>query len=220
MTRKKWYSLFVVTDDSSSQTASRGADATPPRRVADLVPEADPSLPAPDAPVSTTDLAVVYESARITPPAHGYTVLKVAEMLGSDHIRALPPDVKRKSILVALDAAGVKVEEVVQDALRRDRALDTYEQVLEKTLDGMRAQTAAENKRLEEEIARQLSDLRARVDANRQKVEQEERDFQAWRARKHQEEERIASAVSYFVSENPISTSGRIATDKGDADVR
>jgi hypothetical protein len=121
--------------------------------------------------------------------------------------------------MVALDAAGVKVTEIVEDAVRRDRALDTYEKVLRKSLDDLRAQTAAENKRIEDEIAQRLTELRARIDENNRKSKSEQDDFAAWQTRKHQEEETIAEAVSYFVSENPITTT-RIAKDQGGADVR
>ncbi len=41
--------------------------------------------------------------------------------------------------MVALDAAGVKVAEIVEDAVQRDRALDTYERVLQKHLEDLRA---------------------------------------------------------------------------------
>jgi hypothetical protein len=212
---KKWYSYFIVTDEaetapaSTAETSAAASDGPSgaPRRVSEVAPDAA-TEPALEAPVSgPVDLTDVYESAKIGSPAHGYTVLKVAQMLESDHLQALPPEVKRKSILVALDAAGVRVDEIVEDAVRRDRALDTFERVLEKHLDQLRAQTDAENRQIEEEIARRAAELRARVDENRKKVEQEEREFLAWRTRKQQEEARIADAVGYFVSENPI-TSG------------
>ena len=212
---KKWYSYFIVTDDGETSAAataegnaapSAEGSASPPRRVSDVAPEtaAETELTAPVA--GPVDLADVYDSAKIESPAHGYTVLKVAQMLESDHLQALPPDVKRKSILVALDAAGIKVDDIVEDAVRRDRALDTFERVLEKHLDQLRAQTDAENRQIEEEIARHAAELRARVDENRRKVDQEEREFIAWRTRKQQEEQRIAEAVGYFVSENPVTT--------------
>jgi hypothetical protein len=212
---KKWYSYFIVTDDretvaaeagDASAAAAAGPPSPRPRRAVDVAPE-PAGAPMVDAAVpGAVDLADVYESAKITAPAHGYTVLKVAQMLESDHLQALPPEVKRKSILVALDAAGVKVDDVVEDAVRRDRALDTFERVLEKHLDQLRTQTDAENREIEEEIARRAAELRARVDENRKKVEREEREFLAWRTRKQQEEQRIADAVGYFVSENPVTT--------------
>jgi Asp-tRNA(Asn)/Glu-tRNA(Gln) amidotransferase A subunit family amidase len=218
---KKWYSLFVVTDDKDSVDAT-ATSAAAPQRAGDLVPELD-TAPAPSVTAGPPpDLDVVYQSAKIAAPAHGYTVLKVAEMLQSEHLKALPADVKSRSIMVALDAAGVKVAEIVEDAVRRDRALDTYERVLQKHVDEARAGLEAENKQLEAEIAQRVAELRARIDENGKKAAADQAELAVWRTRKHQEEETIADTVSYFVSENPITTTRRASTDpvKGDTDVR
>jgi hypothetical protein len=218
---KKWYNFFVVTDGQagSTGTVAQAQGQVPPKRGEDLAPPSDVVL-APDATVSGAGaIAEVYEAARIAAPAHGYTVLKVADMLQSEHLRALPPDVKRKSILVALDAAGVPVDEVVRDAVARDRALDTYEKVLEQHLEELRAAKAAENTRLEGEIAQRLAELRGQIDENNKQVSREQEELQAWRARKQREETTIAEAVSHFVTENPITTTAP-AEVKGDTDVR
>src|SRR5690606_25852256 len=153
----------------------------------------------------------VYTSARIEAPAHGYTVLKVAEMLESEHIRALPPEVKRKSVMVALEAAGVAIDDIVQDAVRRDQALDTYERVREKHLENLRAETAADNARLESEIEKQVAELRARIDENNRLVSREQDELLAWRARKQQAESTIADAVGHFVTENPITAPPQVS---------
>ena len=157
------------------------------------MPDADAS-PSFSAPVdSAVDLGEVYAAAKIAAPPHGYTVLKVADMLQSEHIQALPADVKRKSIMVALDAAGVKVNEIVEDAVRRDRALDTYERVLEKHLEGC----AATSRRREpadrgrDRAARRRAS-RAGSTRTRAQLGAEQREFLAWRTRKHQEEATIA----------------------------
>lgn len=210
---KPWYNFFVVTG-TEEQTATPPAAAAP-LRVSDVASE-----PAPDAAVvgpaaSSSSFADIYSSAQIPMPPHGFTVLKVADMLQNEHIRALPPDVKRKSILVALDAASVPVTEIVEDAVRRDRALDTYERVLEKHLDELRAQKQAENSALEDEINQRLAELRGRIEANTQEVAQEASSLETWRALKRSEEDRIADAVQHFVSENPITTVGRSADNKG-----
>ena len=218
---KKWYSYFVVSDDAGTTTPEVQGSAPappPPVRASDLVPE-DPVPPVVDA-ASTADLSIVYESAKIAAPDHGYTVLKVAEMMQSEHIRELPPDVRRKSVLVALDAAGVKIDDVVQDAVRRDRALDTYERVLQQHVDQLMATTAAENKQLEEEVARRVAELRVQIDANTQRLAAEQAELHAWRARKQQEEALIAETVAHFVSENPITVTRGADVRKGDADVR
>lgn len=222
---KKWYSFFVVTDDADAATDSSVASAptgtVAPRRASELVPDAVAEVPAAVVTAAgPVDLSVVYESAKIAPPAHGYSVLKVAEMLQSEHIRALPADVKRKSVMVALDAAGVKVDDIVEDAVRRDRALDTYERVLQQHVDQLDGQIASENRQIEEEIASRAAELRARIEENNQKVAGEKAELLAWRARKHQEEAAIADAVGYFVTENPITTTARPVPAKGESDVR
>lgn len=216
---KRWYNFFVVTGEPGATAA--GQDPSADRGVEEVAAAAAPVVLAPDTVIRGTDsVAAVYEAARIEAPAHGYTVLKVADMLQSEHIRALPPDVRRKSVLVALDAAGVPVDEIIQDAVRRDRALDTYEAVLERHLDEVRSANAAENRRLEEEIAARVAELRERVEANNQNVSREEQELLTWRERKQREEALIAEAVSYFVTENPITVAPAPDAAHGDSDVR
>ncbi len=224
---KKWYSFFVVADDPNAAAARPAGDqpvpAPSPRRAEELVPEASDTPPTTLAtpPVPSAEMSVVYESAKIAPPAHGYTVLKVAEMLHSEHIRALPAEVRRKSVLVALDAAGVTVEEIVEDAVRRDRALDTYERVLQQHVDKLVEATTADNRALEDEVAKRAAELRAQIDENTRRAAAGQAELQAWRQRKQHEEALIAEAVGHFVSENPVTRSASApAPPQGDADVR
>lgn len=193
---KKWYSYFVVTEEPAAGLSGDAKAPAPPRRVADVAPDTGAEATLIPPAQGVVDLGQVYDAAKIETPPHGYTVLKVARMLESEHIRTLPGDVKRKSILVALDAAGVKVTEIVDDAVRRDRALDTYERVLEQHLEEREAQAAAENQRLEEEIAGHAAELRARIDANARALDVDRREFRAWQQQKRQEEAAIADAVN------------------------
>jgi Asp-tRNA(Asn)/Glu-tRNA(Gln) amidotransferase A subunit family amidase len=193
---KKWYSFFVVSNSPEDE-------AVEAPRIADIAAETAVAFDGPVADTATHD--DIYSAARIATPPHGYTILKVAEMLESEHIRELPADVRRKSVLVALDAAGVSVKEIVEDAVQRDRALDTYERVLEQNLEALRVTSAEENTALEAEVEQRLRDLRAAIDKNNQAVAQAREQLAVWRAGKRAEETRIADAVGYFVSENPIS---------------
>ena len=213
---KKWYDLFVVTDrpadarDAAKRPAPAGKPG--PKRAGDLASEPVFTKPVSDPSVFDD----IYTAAKIATPDHGFSILKVAEMLASEHLRDQPPDVRRKSILVALDAARASIDSVVEDAVQRDRALDTYQKVLEKTFAELRATSEAEIQRLEKEIEQQVAQLRAKIDANRQHVREEEASLAAWRDRKHAEENRIADAVRYFVSENPISTAAPLTPHGGD----
>jgi Asp-tRNA(Asn)/Glu-tRNA(Gln) amidotransferase A subunit family amidase len=208
---KKWYNLFVTVD----QAAGGPAGDAPPQDRADaarMVAEIAASVPA----VSTfttpvkdpTSLTEIYQAAEISTPAHGYTILKVAAMLQSEHLNGLPPEVKRSSILVALEAAGAKVDEVIQDAVRRDRALDSFETVLSKSRAAVEAAKIEENRKIEAEMNKMLAEYRARIQANNEAVSKENARFAEWQTRKQAEERTIADAVSYFVSENPITVSG------------
>ena len=69
----------------------------------------------------------IYRAAGIVGPRRGYSINKVVEMLRSEHIRGLSKEMKRASVLMALDAAGVSIDEVVRDAKARQAAIDTYQ---------------------------------------------------------------------------------------------
>jgi len=213
---KKWYNFIVSVDhpaeDRPEEKPSAEAAEPPPapRSAAQTVAEiasAAAISPTFKAPVSNpSSFAEIYQAAEITDAGHGYTILKVADMLQSEYIRNLSPTVKRSSLMLALEAAGVKVQEVVQDAVRRDRALDTYEHVQEKALHELEARKAEENRQIQAELDRLVTEHQARIQKNNDEVAKEKERFYGWRLQKQQEEQKIHDAVSYFVTENPITT--------------
>ena len=48
--------------------------------------------------------------------------------------------------------------------------------------------------------------FRSKIQANNDQVTREKERFFGWRLKKQQEEKKIAEAVGYFVTENPITT--------------
>ena len=218
---KKWYNLFVSVDESTgrpdgdrSEGEAAASSLSAAQAVADIARSLGPP-PAFTAPVNDPgSFAEIYQAAEIHLPPHGFTIEKVAEMLGSEHIRSLPRDVKRSSVLVALDAVGVPIQDVIQDAVRRDQALDTFERVQEQSLDQLEAQLDKENQQHQAEIDRIMADYRSRIQANKDKLAREKERFFAWRLKKQEEEQKIADAVSYFVADNPITTGGHAAAPK------
>src|SRR5438132_14416180 len=108
---KKWYNYFVTVEPAETATPSAKPERKSPatsQTAAQTVAKIAASVDAEttfNAPVrNPTAFDEIYNAAAIRPAAHGYTILKVAEMLDSELIRALPPDVKRRSVLVALEA--------------------------------------------------------------------------------------------------------------------
>ena len=117
---KKWYNLFVSVDQPGGQREeTTGTNAAPSaaQATADIAATVAPE-PKFSAPVNNpTSFDEIYSAAEIHPPVHGFTIMKVAEMLHSEHIRNLPRDVKRSSVLVALEASGAPLQEVIEDAV-------------------------------------------------------------------------------------------------------
>ena len=212
---KKWYSLFVSVEPSGDQAGpddeSPAASGNAARTVSEIASSVatETKFTAPIA--AGAGFEEIYHAAEIPTPAHGYTIMKVAEMLRSERIRSLPAEVKKNSILLALDAAGVKIEEVIEDAVRRDRALDGYERVQQRALDELDARKNQENQDIQAELDRLIQEHNARIQANRDEVAKEKERFYGWRLQKQQEELKIADSVSPFVTENPITTGGATA---------
>jgi len=216
---KKWYELFVSVGQPSEQpeetreapAPGNPAPASAAQAVADIARTVAPETKFTTPVAAAASFEEIYRSAEIQPPAHGFTIMKVAEMLRSEHIRNLPRDVKRSSVLVALEAAGAPLEDVIQDAVKRDRALDGFERVQEKGVTDLEARKAQENQQIQAEMDRIVAEHRSRIQANNDELSKEKERFYAWRLKKQEEEQKISDAVSYFVTENPITTAGPAA---------
>jgi hypothetical protein len=63
----------------------------------------------------------IYRTTGIMEPRIGYSITKVVEMLSNDHLRGLGDEVQRASVLMALNAAGVPLGDILQDAAQRGR---------------------------------------------------------------------------------------------------
>jgi len=207
---KKWYNYIVSIDDGAGENVPASDNAAGAKTAAQSVAEiasgiaAEPQFTTPVS--DPTSFDEIYKAAEIPPPSKGYSILKVSQMLESEHIRNLPSDVKKSSVLVALDAAGVDVKDVIQDAVRRDRALDTYERVQQRAVQELEDRKTRENSDLQAQIDKYVTEQRAKIQANNDEVSREKERFSGWRLNKQKEEKKIAEAVGYFVTENPITT--------------
>jgi hypothetical protein len=72
----------------------------------------------------------------------------------------------------------------------------------------LEAAKTKENQQIQAELDRMAADYHARIQANSDAVAKEKERFYAWRLKKQEEEQKISDAVSYFVTENPITTGG------------
>lgn len=224
MANKKWYNYFVSVEGEQASGAEppTGASAAPNAAdaIAQIAASVQPAidqkieqrtapLPAASSSGKVLSFGEIYATAEIAAPAHGYTILKIADMLQSQHIKELPAEVKRSSVLVALEAAGVHMKDIVEDAVRRDKALDAFERVQQKQIEDFETAKTEESKKLQAELDKLTAEYKAKMQANADGVNQRKEAFFSWRVEKQKEEQKIAEAVSYFVTENPITTSSR-----------
>jgi hypothetical protein len=141
----------------------------------------------------------IYVTAGIQTPRLGYSISKVVAMLLSEHIRDLPSETKRASLMMALDAAGVQVNEVLQDATLRQHALNSYESGQKKRLEQYESRKAQDNREIQAEMDRVTAQYLARINSNLDEVAREKDAFRKWQMQKQEESHQMAEAVALCV---------------------
>lgn len=178
-------------------TKCRGTKAARKASRRPRIPEAADS----PAPRELQQFEEIYRVAGIKGPRLGYSIAKVIEMLQSEHIRNLTNETKRASLLMALDAAGVQVDEVLQDATLRQRAINSYEAIQRKHLEEFEARKAQDNCAVQAQMERVAAEYAARISNSLDEVAREKDNFRKWQARKQHEAQRIAEAVALCVTQ-------------------
>ena len=120
-------------------------------------------------------------------------------MLRGEHIRGLSKEMKRASVLMALDAAGVSIDEVVRDAKARQAAIDTYQADQRKVFEAQWARKAEENLQIQAELETVKARYMERVRRNLDGVAREKATFGNWLTTKQQEAQSMAEAVELCV---------------------
>lgn len=144
----------------------------------------------------------VYEAAGVKTAGHGWGIAKLAEILEGKNFDNLDRAEVQKRILEALAVEKVEVQDLVRDAVARDKALDAFEEFARKKL---RDRTSVRERRLAEieSNIRQLENERAGL---REKAETDQRQWDEWRRRKRAVEQGLAHAVGYLIEDKVITT--------------
>jgi hypothetical protein len=141
----------------------------------------------------------IYQNAAVKPPRLAYSILKIADMMNSPHLSGLTPEAKRCSLLMALDAAGAEVEDLLQDAVVRQRALNDFEDAQLNRLKELEAVKATENRQIQADLDRLTNQYMALIQANIDVLAREQDLFRSWQKRKLQEAQRITDAATVCV---------------------
>jgi len=141
----------------------------------------------------------VYANAGIKTPGRNYTILKIAEMVNSKHLAEMTLEARRSALMMALEAAGAEIGDLLQDAVSRNRALDDYEEERQEEVRHFETAKAEENNRLHADLERLTSEYMSRIQANSDRVAQEQDNLRGWQKRKQLESQRITDAATYCV---------------------
>ena len=179
-------------------------------------PMQTPEKPAPYAArevptfqVELLSMEDIYRTAGIVSPRKGYSITKIVEMLNSEHIRGLSKETKRAAILMALDAAGVTVEQVQRDARARQGALDAYENEQRKRTEAEWSRKAEEITHIQAELESIKAHYTARISRNMEALARDKARFNNWITTKEQESQSMAEAIelcSKIPSSEPAAT--------------
>jgi len=205
---RNWFSFSFREELSPQGEAFRNGTSSHAVAVADPAAEPDP---APETAVRPALAAgppssgkycafkQIYQGAAVRQQSLPDGILKVAEMVNSTHLVGMSPDAKRCSLLMALEAAGVEIEELLQDAVMRQKALNDYEEAQRNRLRDFEAAKAEENAKIQAELDRLTSQYMSRIQTNLDAVAREQDAFHDWQKQKQQESQRIAEAAAFCV---------------------
>jgi len=146
----------------------------------------------------------IYRNAPVKPPKVAYAslgILRVVDMVHSPHLAGMSAEAKRNSVLMALEAVGVKVEDLLQDAMVRQRALNDYEESQETKLKDFETSKQQENALIRSELDRLSAAHLARIQENLDLVAKHQDSLRVWTKRKEQESEQIAEAASFCTTQ-------------------
>ena len=203
---------LIVTEAPEAEAAPTGDAEESPRRPrereipAEAFDSAEPrSLESSQVPANA-DFSAVYQEAGIELPLHGYGVDKVGEMLESKRLGSLGREVKAQAVMAALEAAQVSLRDVIQDAVLRDKALDSFEAAKEHELGGLKTQSEQRIQAIKDEIDSFLREKNAEIEELRRAVDAAGSALGQLKSRKQREEDRIHAVVAHFVesADNPI----------------
>ena len=153
------------------------------------------------------DFDTIYAGSGLSPStSDDFNIYTVEQLLGSEHLAGQPPEIKRASLLVAMQARDVAVDDIISDAFERDQAIDAHDDALRHSLESIQQETSDKNAELQAEMERLLEELRASIESNNEKFARAQSSYEEWRELKRQEEERLFEAIAPFVSQhdNPV----------------
>jgi hypothetical protein len=130
-------------------------------------------------------LEEIYMAAGIVSPRRGYSIKKVMEMQHSEHLSALSKEMRRAAVMMALDAAGISVDEVLRDAQVRLDAIKSYKEDQKRLCEAEWARKAEEHGQLKAELEQVRRRFMERMKQTLEGIARDRARFGAWLTTMH-----------------------------------
>jgi hypothetical protein len=192
-------------DASAKPPAHKPAGDRAGSRVSDLVAgEASPQFKAPSA--AATDLATrpfeqIYKEAKI--PGSPCTVDELGRLLDNPTVADQPLNIKVVAVNLTLSAKGIGPDVPIADAVRRDRALDAYQDMLDQRATSAEQRNAAKIQQITQETEEFLKRKQAEIETLRVETTEAKRESIDFSLRRETEEKRLANLISPFLEGGP-----------------
>jgi hypothetical protein len=147
-------------------------------------------------------LEKIFETAGIASKPEDWTIDRLRQMIESDPLKNKSREEIQKQVLQQLQTEGVSTETLVKDAIARDRALDSFEDVLSEKIQSQREACRIKAREIETQMLH-LQKERARLE---EQLKTDEDKLRNWKKRKRAYEGELASIACYIVDHSIITT--------------
>ena len=182
------------------------APATTGTRVADLVAGEKPPTfeqfgSAEGGDLAAKSLEEIYMEAGLGDSQ--CSVDELAKLMENPALTNHPMSIKVVAVNLALSAKGVGTDVPIADAVRRDRALDAYQKMLDERARAAEESNGAKIQRLTREAEEYLKLKQQEMEALRAETTEAKRQSTDFAARREIEEKRLAELISPFLEGKP-----------------
>jgi hypothetical protein len=131
------------------------------------------------------------------------SVDELAKLMQNPALTNHPMSIKVVAVNLALSAKGVGTDVPIADAVRRDRALDAYQTMLDERARAAEERNSAEIQQLTREAEEYLKRKQAEMEALRAETAEAKRQSAEFALRRETEERRLAELISPFLEGKP-----------------
>jgi predicted nucleic acid-binding Zn-ribbon protein len=144
----------------------------------------------------------IMETAGIEPGPHGWTIERLKALLLTDEFKNLKREEAQKRILGVLSSQKVSAEDLVRDAVARDRTIDAFERTARLKMENR----MAVRERQIADIEAKITELEKETARLKEKASADQAKWREWRARKRALEKELAWSVAYLIEGQVITT--------------